>query len=85
VRDEFDMSASDNLMAPSSPKGLSVLSENEMKQQEFVLLLRLSAVRDEFNLSASDNLMAPQLPILLPVLSENEVKQQVRYRQHQER
>jgi hypothetical protein len=30
VREEFDLSASDNLMAPSSPILLSVVSENEM-------------------------------------------------------
>jgi hypothetical protein len=33
VRDEFDLSASDNLMAPSVPISFSVLSEDEMKQQ----------------------------------------------------
>jgi hypothetical protein len=33
VRDEFDLSASDNLITPSLPMALSVLSENEMKQQ----------------------------------------------------
>jgi hypothetical protein len=33
VRDEFDLSASDNLTAPSGPIPLPVLSENQMKQQ----------------------------------------------------
>jgi hypothetical protein len=33
VRDVFDLSASDNLTAPSGPIGLSVLSENEVMQQ----------------------------------------------------
>jgi hypothetical protein len=33
VRDVFDLSASDNFIAPSSPILLSVLSENEMNQQ----------------------------------------------------
>jgi hypothetical protein len=31
VTDEFILSASDNLIAPSAPMLLSVLSENEMK------------------------------------------------------
>jgi hypothetical protein len=33
VRDEFDLSASDNLMAPTAPRLSSVLSENQMKQK----------------------------------------------------
>jgi hypothetical protein len=33
VRDEFNMSTSDNLIAPSSLKLLPVLSENRTKQQ----------------------------------------------------
>jgi hypothetical protein len=33
VREVFDLSASDNLAAPSKPILLSVLSEKEMKQQ----------------------------------------------------
>jgi hypothetical protein len=33
VRDVFSLSASDNLIAPSSPILLPVLNENEMKQQ----------------------------------------------------
>jgi hypothetical protein len=33
VRDEFAWSASANLIAPLAPMELSVLSENEMKQQ----------------------------------------------------
>jgi hypothetical protein len=57
----FDSSASDNLADPSSPILLSVLSENEMKQQ--VLQLRSSEVRDVLDFSASDNLMAPSSPI----------------------
>jgi hypothetical protein len=47
------LSASDNLIAPSSPILLPVLNENEMKQH--VLPPRLSEVRDEFDLSASAN------------------------------
>jgi hypothetical protein len=35
VRDEFNLSASDNLMAPSSHMLLAVLSENEMNQLQF--------------------------------------------------
>jgi hypothetical protein len=77
VRDEFDLSASANLMAPSLPILLPVLSENQMKQQ--AVLLRSSSVRVEFDRSASDNLKAPSLPIILPILSENEMKQQVCY------
>jgi hypothetical protein len=73
VRDEFDLSASDNLVAPSVLMRFPVLSENEMKQQ--LLQLRPSEVRDVFDLSASDNLVAPLLPILLPALSENEMTQ----------
>jgi hypothetical protein len=53
VRDVFDLSASNNLIAPSLPILLTVWSENKMKQQ--VLLLRSSKVRCEFDLSASDN------------------------------
>jgi hypothetical protein len=34
VRDVFPLSALDNLIAPSSPMLLSVLSENEMKQPD---------------------------------------------------
>jgi hypothetical protein len=33
VSDEFDLSASNNLAAPSLPISLSVLSQNELKQQ----------------------------------------------------
>jgi hypothetical protein len=33
MRVEFDLSASDNLIAPSSPILLSKLSEHEMQQQ----------------------------------------------------
>jgi hypothetical protein len=33
ARDEFDLSASDNLVSPSSPISFTVLCENEMKQQ----------------------------------------------------
>jgi hypothetical protein len=51
VRDVFDLSASDNLIAPSSPILLPVLSENEMKQQ-VLLPLRLREVRVVFDLSA---------------------------------
>jgi hypothetical protein len=69
VRVVFDLSASSNLIAPSLPIVLSVLSENQMNQQ-VLLLLRLREVRDEFDLSASDNSIAPSVSILLPVLSE---------------
>jgi hypothetical protein len=34
VRDVIDWSAAASLIAPSSPKSLSVLSENETKQQK---------------------------------------------------
>jgi hypothetical protein len=34
MRDEFDLSASDNLMAPAVQMSVSILSENEMKQQD---------------------------------------------------
>jgi hypothetical protein len=78
VSDEFDLSASNSEIAPSSPISLlSVLSENETKQR--VLLPILRAVSDEFNFSASDNLMAPSVPMSFAVLSENETKQQVCY------
>jgi hypothetical protein len=63
ARDEFDLSASDNLIAPSLPILFSVLSENDMKAS--VLPKSLSEVRDEFNLSVSDNLATPSLPISL--------------------
>jgi hypothetical protein len=53
ARDVFDLSASDNFIAPSSPMLFSVLSENEMKQQ--IYYLRLSSVIEAFDLSASDN------------------------------
>jgi hypothetical protein len=65
----FNLSASANLMAPSSPISLSVLSENhETKQQ--VLLLRISEVKEGFDLIESDNLITPSVPSS-PVLSEN--------------
>jgi hypothetical protein len=34
ARDVFDLSASANFLAPSLPISLSVLSEDEMKQQD---------------------------------------------------
>jgi hypothetical protein len=75
VRDELDLSASDNLMAPSVPSLSPVLSENEMKQQ--VLLMRQTDARDEFNWSASDSLVAPSPLTSLSVLSENQTRQYV--------
>jgi hypothetical protein len=68
VRDEFNLSASDNLVAPFLPISLTVRSENEIKGI-CRLRLRSSEVRDEFDLSASDNLIAPLLPILLSIRS----------------
>jgi hypothetical protein len=59
VRDELDMSASDNLIVPSLPS---------------LAHLRSSEARDEFDLSDSTNLIAPSVPISLTVLSENEMK-----------
>jgi hypothetical protein len=73
VRDVFDLSASDNWIAPSLPNLLSTLSENETLQQS-LLLLTSSLLRDVFDLSSSDNLITSSVPILLPVLSENEMK-----------
>jgi hypothetical protein len=72
VRDEFDLSTSDNLIAPSTPTLLPVLSQNETKQQ--MLLLRLSDAKDELNSSASANLITPSSPTPVSVLSENEIK-----------
>jgi hypothetical protein len=74
----LNLSASDNLVAPSVPIS-SVLSENEHKALR-VLLLRTRDVRDVFNLSASDNWIIPSLSMLLSVLSEHEMKQQICYR-----
>jgi hypothetical protein len=54
VREEFNLSASDNWITPSLPIKLPVLSENETEAIK-QLLYRLSSVRDEFDLSASDN------------------------------
>jgi hypothetical protein len=72
VRVEFNMSTSDNLIAPSLLILLPVLSENHMKSQ--VLPLRLRKARDEFNASAPGNLIVPSSPILLSELSEYEMK-----------
>jgi hypothetical protein len=74
VRDVFVMSTSANLVAPSLPILLAVLSENEMNEITKIQV-RSSAVRDVFDLSASANLTAPSSPILLSVLGENEMKQ----------
>jgi hypothetical protein len=74
VMDEFALSASDNLVAPSLPMLLPVLSENEMKQQVTLLPLRSSDSRDECNLSASKNTV-PCLPKLLSTIYQNEMKQ----------
>jgi hypothetical protein len=68
VRDEFDLSASANLVSPSLPILFAVFSENEMKQS--LLLARSSEVSDVFDFSASDNLIAPSSPILLSVQTE---------------
>ena len=46
VRDEFDLSASANLLTPSMPTLLAVLSEEEMKQQ----IYRKDGVKQEMNL-----------------------------------
>ena len=73
----FDLSASNNLIAPSLPIVLPVLSENEMKQ--WVLQLRSSEVIDELDLSTLDNSSTSVVQILLSVLSENETKEQVHY------
>jgi hypothetical protein len=72
VRDEFAISTSANVIAPSLPILFSVLSENEISNE--LLLQRLSELMDELSLNASDNFIAPLLSILLPVLSENELK-----------
>jgi hypothetical protein len=77
VRDEFDLSASHNLIVPAISKRLSVWSE--YNKQLLVLLLRLREVRALFNLSASDNLITPSVPIALPVSGENEIRAR-RYR-----
>jgi hypothetical protein len=69
VREEFNLSALDNSMAPLVSIRLSVSCEKG-NEATSLLPLRLSAVRDVFNLSASDNSMAPSLPIPFPVLSE---------------
>jgi hypothetical protein len=47
VSDEFDLSASDNLMAPSGP---------------ILFPPRSSEIRDVIDLSASDNMIVPSLP-----------------------
>jgi hypothetical protein len=68
-------SASTNLVAPSVPIGLAVLSENEMRTK--LLQLRSSSTRDEFDLSTSDNLISPALRRMFSVLSENETNKLV--------
>jgi hypothetical protein len=73
VRDEFDLSASDSLMTPSSPILLSVLSESGRNNE--ILLWRLRNNSAEFDWSASDNLMVPSAPIQLSVLSEEDIEQ----------
>jgi hypothetical protein len=60
------LSTSDSTVTPSFPPFVSVVNENEIKQQ--VLLQRLSSVREEFDLSVSDNLITPSVPTLLSVL-----------------
>jgi hypothetical protein len=77
VREEFDLSASDNLMTPSLPSLFAVLSENQMKQQN--LPLRLRDVRDVLDLIASDKLIAPSAPMLFSAVSENEMAIEIRY------
>jgi hypothetical protein len=71
VRDEFDLSASNILLAPRPRILLTVFSENEMKQQ--VLQARSIELRDEFDLSASASLIAPSSSISFAALSENEM------------
>jgi hypothetical protein len=78
VRDVFDLSASDNMIAPPSSIEKAVWSENEMKCSTSVLP-RSSEARDEVDLSASDNLITPSTPNLVPVMSENELKQPICY------
>jgi hypothetical protein len=56
MRDEFDLSASDNLIAPSSPMLLPVLMR--MKWSVSLIQKRLSEVRDVWNKSASDSWIA---------------------------
>jgi hypothetical protein len=41
VREEFDLSASENAVAPSLPTELSALSENEMKEVVTVEIERI--------------------------------------------
>jgi hypothetical protein len=60
VRVEFDLSASDNWIAPSTPILLSVSSEDETKR---LLPSRMSSVRDVFDLSALANRVAPLGPM----------------------
>jgi hypothetical protein len=68
VSDGFDSSASDNLITPSKPISLPVLSENEMNETN-LLPQRWSVVRDVLDLSASDNFIAASLPKGLTVWS----------------
>jgi hypothetical protein len=65
LRDEFAVSASNNLIAPTAVI-LIPWGENEVKVQGLVPM-RWREVRDEFNLSASDNSLAPSLLIPLSV------------------
>jgi hypothetical protein len=73
----FDLSASDNLTAPSLPILLAVLSKNQIKQPK--LQPRWISTREEFDVSTSNNLAAPSSPIELSVLSEDAMKLQVCY------
>jgi hypothetical protein len=68
VRVEFDLSASDNLMAPSLPISFTVHHIIEHETKQVWLQVRLSAVSVVFDLSTSDNWMAPSTPICCTVL-----------------
>jgi hypothetical protein len=70
VRDELDLSASDNLMSPVILFAIQLLQ------------LRSSEVSDVFDVSTSDNLITPSLVIVFPTEGENEMKQQSFYRRN---
>jgi hypothetical protein len=61
MRDEFDISALDNLITPSLPMKQAALSEDKMSNK--YVQQRSSSVRVVFDLSASDNLVAAALSI----------------------
>jgi hypothetical protein len=78
VRYEFDLSASHNLIPPSSPRLLSVMSKHKMRRT-MLLHSRLSEVRDVFDFSASDSSVAPAAPMPLAVLRENLLSKSVTF------